>query len=190
MFIDSYSQFSSARIRSGLAERRSIASASTERWDAIIRVMIREDRDWQAVSSIWRADLVRAPGDVFDALEQQIVVLQSDARSKYEVILSALSPTTSGFDIHMLFEGGHVRAAFGGLVHEFSTVQTAMVWLRRGLSESYHLRTTFVGNAPCEWSLEPVSGSSTSENSLASGHCRLFAALRGKRVEYHQNHLH
>ena len=162
-------------------------------WGRHVTVSERTNSGWKLVRKVSAMEFWNArhkAQDTLDLLHHDL----SDSRSKKgetsrDRILSIPSQSTDGFDIELFLDNGEVRASFGGLDQEFSTIAEAMRWVRRALSSDYHLRMVSIGGIPREWRLEPVAGGCGPNDALAGGYPTWFAAFRTKTLQFRRNTL-
>ncbi|HEX4892528.1 MAG TPA: hypothetical protein VFV47_04520 [Hyphomicrobiaceae bacterium] len=122
-------------------------------------------------------------------LSQAEVIVASRARGgrrAEEYTLSIPAPGPSGFGMSLYADPYGIHAGFGGLEQEFTSVQEAMVWVRRAMSPSYRLHIVVVGKRAAEWTLEDVSGE-VPVPVLGSSRLTFFRRLRGVRDVYRSN---
>jgi hypothetical protein len=110
-------------------------------------------------------------------IEEKMNALQISGMTHSNWILYIPALTRDGFAITIFKNEYAVLGQFGGLNIRLKCLPSAMLWVTRGLSSSYHLRTTMVGNRAIAWHLE--SRYATTANALSN---ISFAPLRTRLV--------
>lgn len=94
----------------------------------------------------------------------------------------------NGFEVELSKQADYLDGAFGGLHESFTSLDEALVWVGRAISNSYQLRTISYGAAPSEWLLEPVALGHNGPV-LAMGHVSWMSTLKKRSVAVRSNAL-
>ena len=112
-----------------------------------------------------------------------------DALTTGQTPCVSISPANAnGFDIAVYWEGRTATVDFGGLQHDFDTLDEAIIWALRASSSQYRLRITLIGERPFEWALEELSAHGIARNALRTGSTVWFRSWRSIRTIHRQNH--
>jgi hypothetical protein len=126
-----------------------------------------------------------------EIIESELAHVLSSQSNLQRRVVSLPARDSGGFDIEIIADTSGLSVSFGGLLHEFALVADAMLWVRRAMSDAYHLRIVSVGGKLREWRLEPVAGpgaeSPPPAECLAAGHAVLFSHMRQKTIFYRRN---
>ena len=160
-------------------------------WGRHVRVLERTNSGWILVQKVSAMEFWASRHIVqttLDALQDDLSdACMNAGEACRDRILSIPSKSADGFDIELFVDTGEIRASFGGLDQEFSTIAEAMRWVRRAVSSDYHLRMVSIGGIPRQGRLEPVAGGCGSNDALASGYPSWFSAFRPKSLHFRRN---
>jgi hypothetical protein len=167
---------------------------SDDIWRSHVRLQERSGADWHVTRRVPQADFRRSASAAHTFLEAVelawLTCSMAPAAGHTQRMLTIPAMDANGFDIEAYFDGDAIRASFGGLEQDFTTVPGAFAWIERALSSSYRLRITSAGGFPCEWVLEPVDAVSANQHDvLASGSQRAFSSFKAKNTVFRQNAL-
>jgi hypothetical protein len=95
---------------------------------------------------------------------------------------------SNGFAVDLSKTGENFRVMFGELEEDFSTLNDALDWISRAISDAYQLRITIIGGRHRGWTLEPVIPSDQSPV-LATGHLVLFRSFRSTTSLVYRNNF-
>ena len=93
-----------------------------------------------------------------------------------------------GFEITLYADGTSGTFDFGGLQHDFSSLDDAILWASRAASPHYRLRIELIGEQPFEWTLEEITFGAAAPNVLRAGRPVWFRSWRSTRTIIKQNH--
>lgn len=161
-------------------------------WPAYASWSERTELGWTVLHRVPLDDLVRDSRILLETMDRIEETLRahashphSDDRAPLSISLPAFART--GFDIDLHICDGRIDASFGGLEQEFGDAATAMVWVRRALSDHYRLAITCVDDVPCEWRLEPIECRHPPGFELAGGRMPLLGRFKRRRTSYRCN---
>ena len=161
-----------------------LAGASTERYlrdffGAVRLFTRRHDGQLDTVLKISSSAFLAA-----ETVPQALGLIETEMKSLPSYLLQgadwqlSIPPTgAQGFAIDLITSGDGIRCSFGELEESFDSLETAMLWIGRGLGRNYQLRIVKAGGKPREWYLEPVDGGSTLDV-LARGNGGMFSRSR------------
>lgn len=175
---------------------------SDSSWSSHATCALKRRQDWELTRRIALCDLVRDPriaANFLNGIEDDFHTAQSSAAgtSGWAFLASIPALSVTGFDIDIRLDESGISASFGGLNQDFLEISSAMAWVRRALSEQYHLRIVCIGGLAREWHLKPAGldqlphpgDPAEPTESLAAGHPVLMRRWRKTSVTYRHNRL-
>jgi hypothetical protein len=159
----------------GAAPRRASSEPDTSllSWRDDVLLRRRSGNTWTTLFSLPNPAFAKSYLSTTMHLEQIERILSSrpapggDVDDQYLLYIPARSP--KGFDITVLIEGAHIGTSFGGLQHEFATIQETLKWVSGAALGRLQLIMTTFGGLACKWTLSPNTPGHDASETLQSG---------------------
>jgi hypothetical protein len=171
-------------------EETDLIAASRRAWCGSIYVFDLAGRESRMVSRMHTRKLAESETSMNIALKEIQEALaggSTDKSAPSERLLVIGAINSDGFDVHLFVSGENIVGDFGGLVHDFDDLGSAMAWVKKAMSGSYRLHIVQARGVPREWKLEPATSGADPNDVLACGQWIWLERMRDTKHVFRQN---
>lgn len=160
-----------------------------EAFGAIQLLVRNSDGSWTSIVRLSPRAIgqFRSSSELVETIRSEVARKPALLREDGEWVLSIPPLGPSGFAISLYGLGAAVRGSFGELEDEFASLEEALPWVQKAVSDAYQLTTVSIGNVTLECRLEHISNADAPI--LAMGHPVPFKRYRRKKISTKRNSL-